>query len=348
MENRFSLVFEGKNENVSLFLQALQYRFEKPFQIANLEYYATACIVEMDSFCELTSENVMERSRYFMKAAKRQGKGAYLKITAKQLEEKEQQKLIEKALQHAINHNEIEVHYPPIFSLKQNRYVSAEALARLSDQNGNFIRPDIFIQVAEQNGMILELGMLIFEKVCKFIHDNPLEELGMEYIEINLSVVQFMQERLAEELLGVMKMYKIPPQFINLEITETATATSNTYLMRNMHTLISKGISFSLDDYGTGHSNLSYLIDLPVKLIKIDKSMIQTFGARKTHIAMECTVSMIKKLGLKIVAEGVETKTQLEQMKQLDIDYIQGFYYSKPLNEQNFLLILDSQNNQLA
>lgn len=337
--SRFSLVFEENISEASKKTVSIRERFEKPWEIANLEYYATVCIVEMEAALgDFIPEKVVELGRYFVSKAKKAGKGIYLKVSEDDITEKEKNSLVEKCLKRAIEKKDIQVYYQPIYSMEEGRYVSAEALTRIVDENGEFIKPDLFIQVAEQNGMILELGMLIFEEVCQFIHTNRLKERGLRYIEINLSVVQCMREKLAEELLAVMEQYNIEPEFINLEITETAAANSDLNLKRNMERLIEKGVTFALDDYGTGYSNLSYLIDYPVKLIKIDKSIVQScLEMEKVGIAMESTILMIKKLNLKVVAEGVETKEQLERMNQLGIDFIQGFYFSKPLEKENFL-----------
>lgn len=343
-EYRFTVVFEDSLETISEKIATIKGRVQQPWIIANMEYTLHTYMVQIQSsVCDLTMEKVAEFSRYFLSEAKKQGKDTFLLVSKEHAAQKDEGTLVEKAIQHAILNKEIQVFYQPIYSIDENRYVSAEALTRIRDFNGEYIPPDLFIKIAEQNGMILELGMLIFEEVCRYIHNNSLEEKGIQYIEINLSVVQCMQEKLADELLQMMKKYQVPPSFINLEITETAAIESDTILKKNMDKLMQKGVSFSLDDYGNGYSNLAYVMDLPVRLIKLDKSMVQAYcEAEKVRVAMEFTILMIKKLGIQVVAEGVETEEQLEEMKKLNIDFIQGYYFSRPLEKSDFDKIINN------
>ena len=186
-------------------------------------------------------------------------------------------------------------------------------------------------------GRIVELGRIVFEKVCKFIDDNDMEELGLDYIEVNLSTVQCMQENLAKTYIDIMEKYQINPKYINLEITETAQSTRST-LLKNMEKLNKYGVSFSLDDFGTGNSNLNYVIEMPVKIVKFDKNMVNSyFENRIASFVMNSAIDMIKGLGHKIVLEGIETKEQIERVKNLKVDYIQGYYYSKPIDVNSFI-----------
>lgn len=343
-DSKFTLVFSNEQEAAG-FISDVKRRFSEPWQISNMQFNATVSLVEMQgSSCDLIPEKIIEFSRYFISTVSQNGSGCYIKVTRSRIQEREQNSLVEMAIRRAIEHKMVQIHYQPIYSIKEKRYVSAEALARITDENGKYISPDIFIRVAEQKGMILQLGKLIFEEVCKFISSSSLDEKGIEYIDINLSVVQCMQDRLADELLEIMDLYNIPPDFINLEITETAAVNSRTTLLENMNKLIEKGVTFSLDDYGTGYSNLAYIVDLPVKIIKIDKSIVQSYcEIEKVKIAMVSTIHMLKKLNLRIVIEGVETEEQMKEMYFLEVDYIQGYYFSKPLKDVEFIKTLAEQ-----
>jgi len=245
----------------------------------------------------------------------------------------------------AFSKGNVEVYFQPIYSNSDLAFRSAEALVRLKDNNGNLIYPNDFILDMEHDGRIVELGKIVFDQVCKFISENNMEELGLEYIEVNLSAVQCMQENLAEIYISIMEKYKINPKYINLEITETAQST-RFILLKNMEILKQYGVSFSLDDFGTGNSNLNYVIEMPVKIVKFDKTMVNSyFENRIASFVMNSTIDMIKGLGHKIVFEGVETEEQITELSSMKVDYIQGYYYSKPIDMESFVKFIESNNN---
>lgn len=241
-------------------------------------------------------------------------------------------RVVEDEIKKAIEHNRVEVFLQPIYSNLDNGFTSAEALMRIRREDGSLISPMTFIPVAEDSGQILVLGEMVFEKVCSFLENTKNENLGIHYIEINLSVVQCDQPNLAERLIEIVKRHEIDPEMINLEITETASIRSRNVLLNNMKKLIEYGFSFSLDDFGKGESNLMYIVDMPVSLVKLDKDMSKAFFTSiKAKQVVRAVVKMVHDMGLKLVAEGIETKNELDTMYQEKIDYIQGYYYSKPL-----------------
>lgn len=247
----------------------------------------------------------------------------------------------ERALQRALEEDGIQVYYQPIYSVAKGKICALEALVRIVDETGRCFMPDSFIPLAEKNGMILKLGCIVFRKVCAFMKKEQPERLGIEYVEVNLSVIQCMQENLAEQYLHIMRENEISPHRINLEITETAAVYSEKTLLHNMEELIREGTVFSLDDYGSGYSSLGYVLKLPVRTIKLDKEMVWSyFSSERSAIAMRHEVAMLHELGLFIVAEGVEDEKQYTAMKELGIDYIQGYYFSRPLPQEELLTYL--------
>lgn len=245
----------------------------------------------------------------------------------------------------ALEEDRVIVYYQPIYSIEKKCFTSAEALVRIINRDGNLIPPGAFIQIAESNGMILEIGKRVFDKVCHFFQQNKLEDYGMQYIEVNLSVVQCADEKLADNYLEIMNDIKMDPGRINLEITESASLRAKQILIANMERMIDYGIHFSLDDFGTGQSNLNYIVDMPVKIVKFDREMIQAYFANdKAKYVLEAAMHMIHGMGLQIVAEGIETEEQYKRMEEIKIDYIQGYYFSKPLPEQEFLDFLRREN----
>ncbi len=246
----------------------------------------------------------------------------------------------------ALVNDRVEVWFQPIFSTEQHRFTSAEALVRIRDADNKLIPPGAFIDIAERNGMILQLGELVFRKVCRFIGETDIISYGIDYIEVNLSVVQCAHKKLADEYMDIMKEYKVSPQYINLEITESASMNAKKTLLENMKVLIDYGVSFSLDDFGTGQSNLDYILDMPVNIVKFDKNMTNAyFENGKAKYIMDAAMNMIRGMDLKIVSEGIETAEQFNTMESLGINYIQGYHFSKPLPEAEFLEFIKRENH---
>ena len=260
------------------------------------------------------------------------------------VEQMRKEKSMEQMLDEAMKEDRIEVFYQPIFSTRAKKFVSAEALVRMRDRDGNLVPPGAFISVAEANGKILQLGEIVFEKVCRFFTKEQLEQYGLHYIEVNLSVIQCGYPGLADDYIGIMEKYQINPKYINLEITESASMAAKKTLLENMRRLMEYGVYFSLDDFGTGQSNLNYIVDMPVNIVKFDREMSQAFFQdEKAKYVMNAAMQMIHGMKLKIVSEGIETEDQYLAMEELSIDYIQGYYFSKPLPEAAFLAFLQSR-----
>lgn len=271
--------------------------------------------------------------------------GKYLEVDPQTAERLFHIKNMERQINSAIEHDRIVVYYQPIYSVKEQRFTSAEALVRMIDEEGKLVMPGEFIRIAEENGMIRKLGMRVFEKVCRFFIEQKLDQYGIEYIEVNLSTVQAADENLAQEYIRIMDTYRIGPKHINLEITESASVSARNILLDNMNVLMERGVRFSLDDFGTGQSNLNYIVEMPVHIVKFDRDMTNAyFENGKAKYVMDAAMHMIHGMDLGIVAEGVETKSQLETMESLGIQYIQGYYFSKPLSEQHFLEFIKEKN----
>lgn len=267
----------------------------------------------------------------------------YMKVNEDMVKEMYREKNMESLLDDAINRGRVEVFYQPIYSIEDKAFTSAEALVRIRSEEGDIISPFEFIPVAEKTGKILELGRIVFEQVCQFIKENNMVQLGLHYIEVNLSVVQCGDEALADTYISIMKKYEVLPKFINLEITESASMAAKDILLENMKVLMNYGVSFSLDDFGTGQSNLNYIVDMPVNIVKFDKGMTRAyFDSRKAKYVMDAAMHMIHGMGLKIVSEGIETEDQYKVMEELGICYIQGYYFSKPLPKKEFLRFLQN------
>ena len=238
----------------------------------------------------------------------------------------------------ALVEDRVEVFYQPIYSTKDSRFTCAEALVRIRKREGDILPPGEFIPVAEKRGLIIKLGERVFEKVCQLIVERNPSQFGLEYIEVNLSVIQCAYEKLADDFIAIMRRYKVDPKFIVLEITESASVRDREILLENMQKLKDVGVRFALDDFGTGQSNLNYIVDMPVDVVKFDSSMTNAYFENGTaKYVMDSAMQMIQGMDLEIVSEGIEEKEQYKVIEDLGIDYVQGYYFSKPVESDEFI-----------
>lgn len=254
-------------------------------------------------------------------------------------------KKIEKLVIDAMENDRIEVHYQPIYNIATDSFTGAEALVRIRLADGSLIFPKEFIPIAEDSGRIIPLSDGIYKKTFSFIKSYRIERLGVERVELNLSVKQGESPVFVSRLLEQLKKNKISPELVNLEVTETSSLTSKEILVNNMKKLQEHGLTFSLDDFGSGNSNLNYIIDLPISIVKLDKHLTEEyFKNTKAKAIVKAVIEMAHSMKLKIIAEGIETKEEVEAMKTLGVDYIQGYYFSKPLPEHEYLKFIQTNN----
>ncbi|MBP5443523.1 MAG: EAL domain-containing protein [Treponema sp.] len=259
-------------------------------------------------------------------------------IKREQLSFMQRVKAIQNSISYALNNNLFQVYYQPIWDAHTNKIHSAEALIRLHDEEMGFISPDEFIPIAEKSGSIIAIGQFVFEEACKMFSIEQLGGIGIDFLEVNLSTVQCNNKKLPQIFMNTLNHYNLSPKSINLEITESAAINSHETFLQTIRDLHNSGFVFSLDDYGTGYSNASYIFNMDFDIIKIDKSILwEAEKSESALIILQNTVRMIKELNKKILVEGVETKAQKDLMTQMGADYLQGFYFSKPLPKHDFI-----------
>ncbi|MCI8771229.1 MAG: EAL domain-containing protein [Lachnospiraceae bacterium] len=258
------------------------------------------------------------------------------------VEESEAKKKVAHLLEEAVMDNSIEIHFQPIYSIEKEKITSLEVLARLKDENKNYINPEYFIHVAEESHTIIPLGEQIFRKACIFANRNKIFDYGIEDININLSPGQCRYEGLTEVLEGIAKEHGIPMSKMHLEITESEFTDADA-VGRTLRRLKETGAKVALDDFGTGYSTLSNILELPVDFVKIDKSLVWSFAEGKNQFLNDL-MPMIKAEGKKIIAEGIETQEHIEIIKRLQGDFLQGYHYARPLPEKNFMRFLKEFN----
>lgn len=262
-------------------------------------------------------------------------------ITDETYERFRQERLIVKEIDEALEEDRVEAFFQPIYSFDDDAFTGAEALVRIRKQDGTILSPGLFIPIAEKTGQVTKIGDRMFEKTLDIIKNGGVRELGIRFIDINLSVLQCEDDTLSERYLSQMKEAGVSPQMFCFEITETAMIVNRDKLLNNLNAFRDAGCSCSLDDFGNGESNLNYVVDMPIDFIKADRSMVTKYTiSSRVGLIMDSMIHMAKGLSLKIVAEGVETDDDLRAMKRLQIDYIQGFYFSKPLPRDEFIRFL--------
>lgn len=236
-----------------------------------------------------------------------------------------------------------QVYYQPIYNIEEEKYVKAEALLRLYEETIGSISPMEFIPIAEESGIINELGMFVIEKACEKLQHMKNEGWGLKSIAVNISTVQFSQENFVEKVKSLVEKYNISPGSLEFEITESVLIHSFEKVRSTMLELKEIGITFSLDDFGTGYSALSYLLNLPINCLKVDKSFIDQVEVNNKSLSMlKSIINLGYDLGMQIVAEGVETKDQYDILQGLKCHNIQGYYFSKPVSDKEFIKTIKS------
>jgi EAL domain-containing protein (putative c-di-GMP-specific phosphodiesterase class I)/GGDEF domain-containing protein len=254
---------------------------------------------------------------------------------------------VEMAVAKAIREKTFEVYYQPIYALKEKRIVSLEALIRLRDDELGYIPPDEFISLAERDGNIIPIGEIVLEESCRFLSRHVLSNmsLGIRMIHINISIAQCLRENMTEMIAPVLERYHVPASMITLELTERMAVENPELMRRHMKSLRDMGISFAMDDYGTGNSNCACLIQLPFQEVKIDKEFTKSyFESENARVVLQNTIQTMQRRGIPVVIEGVESQEQSDEMARLGADYIQGYYYGRPLPEKECLRYIRSFN----
>ena len=356
----FTVIFDERDkDNVEQYLRVLDDRFREKWRMnENTEIHVNSHIdyvrfPQDTPFLKKGMQNSTSQLLEFIELCHTYSEDAEFihRVDSRLLQKRDRQDLIYKLLQNAIRSGGIEMYYQPIYSIPDKRFSSCEALVRLKDTSTlGFVSPEEFIPVAERNFLIMPLSNCIFEEVFSFVSKNNLSEKGLRHMEVNLSAIESVDLAFPSLMKSLLEKYTLDPSMVNLEITESIAVASGRKLKRNMEDLINHGCTFSMDDFGTGYSNLSQITKADFSIIKIDKSLLWPIFEKKNpnrenaKILLESMVSMILQMGLKIVVEGVETKEQFDYLEKLGVTYIQGYYFSKPINSQEYLRFLEKYN----
>ena len=253
---------------------------------------------------------------------------------------------IERSLRHAVERNELELYFQPTVDIATQRVTGAEALLRWQREDGSFVGPDTFIRVAEETGMIRSIGAWVLEDACTQLAKwkRMLGDARPFTLAVNLSAHQIADARIVDEVASILRASNLEPEWLCLEITESALLQDLDAALEVVGRLRALGVRIALDDFGTGYSSLRYLQQLPVDVLKIDRSFISRLGpgSRDSSIVARM-IDLAHALDLEVVAEGVETPGQLAELASMKCEVAQGFYFSAPQSGDAFTRMLDDE-----
>ncbi|MDE5966876.1 MAG: EAL domain-containing protein [Lachnospiraceae bacterium] len=331
-------VFTGGENEYKNYRSIIRYKIREDFTVLDAHIKVPSYVLEIPvqakhyDYAELFS--VMKK---YMEELVDSGQ-SYMLIEEEHFSQLRRQNHVRHVIEQAISEGNIQMCYQPIYNMKTGTFDSAEALIRLHDENGQVIPSSMVISIADDTGLVLQLGELIFKKIFSFVREHNLLGTYLEKMHINLSGVQCASEGMAAELLAGMEEYQIAPAYIDLEIRERAEQLKDAVMMKNMESVIGFGSTFSLDDYGKGYANLESIMEWPIRHVKLDRDLVHMDAENeKAEHALFFVLKMAKQLGMKVVAKGVENETEYLHMKKLNVDYIQGFYLARVLDEKDFL-----------
>ena len=249
--------------------------------------------------------------------------------------------MIENSFEYALHNEEFIVYYQPKVDIITEKVLGAEALVRWKKRDGSVISPGDFIPVYEKDGLIEKLDEYVFEQVCRLQKSKKDIGKALLPISVNLSRSSILQEGVAERYIEIAKKNEVPFSCVPLELTESVAVYSDK-ISKTIDQLIKAGFKLQVDDFGSGYSSLAILNQLPFSTLKIDKSLINHVCEEKGRTLVEQVILLSKVLKMQVVAEGVETKEQLEELRNLQCDEIQGFYFARPMPEKEFIEYIES------
>jgi EAL domain-containing protein (putative c-di-GMP-specific phosphodiesterase class I) len=256
---------------------------------------------------------------------------------------------LESDLRHAVERGQLELHFQPQMRISNGQIIGAEALVRWRHPERGLVPPGDFIPIAEERGLIIEIGSWILREAC--IQNRRLQLGGGPRIPVavNISAIQFQQKNFVELVRAVLANSELDPEFLELELTESIVMRDTQSVIASLHALKEIGVRMSIDDFGTGYSSLNYLKQLPIDKLKIDQSFVRDISVDPDDAAITAAIiNLAKCLKLQVIAEGVETQEQLKFLRLLGCDEIQGFLFSKPLPAADFINFAGAQTRQLV
>lgn len=330
------------NEAAVTFAQSIIHDFKRPFNLNEETAYVSMSIgISLYPDNGLDSTTLTKTADIAMYNSKESGKNQCTLFSTVMEEQLNRKNLITEVLRHAISNNELYLLYQPQISLKENRIIAFEALLRIYNSRMGFISPREFIPIAEETGLINDLGAWVLKEACRFSKSIIESGLSPCVVAVNISPVQINRFDFFDSLSIILEETQLPPEYLELELTENSLVSSIIGTADIIKRLQEIGVKVALDDFGTGYSSLNYLAKMNIHTLKIDKSFIDNICFNDKELSMVHTIiRLAHHLGIQVVAEGVEHSAQLELLKEKKCDLVQGFVFSKPLLANDLLNIL--------
>ena len=336
--SRFVLAFKDEND-MERALLIIKSKFEKPWLVDGMEFNISASghYVKGEIDAKNTSDYIEFITNLEFKVKRPDGENFVL-VSEESIKKLSRDKEIEKALREAIENNfrGFEMNYQPIYEINKNTFNHSEALIRFTDPALGKIPPAEFIPIAEACGLAQKIDRYVLRTTCEFLQKHS----NIDFLDINISGAEFFNNP-SKEFTKIVKSYGVDPRKLVIEVTETATIAYPEKLEKFMKDMIREGFAFAIDDFGTGYSNISRILQTSFSIIKFDKTFLASNETAEK--ILQSMTSLLKNLKISIVIEGVETKEQYEHMKELGIEYIQGYYFSKPLTEQAYIKFMSKK-----
>ncbi|MEW8171553.1 MAG: EAL domain-containing protein [Candidatus Thiodiazotropha endolucinida] len=350
--DEFTVILPAINEGQSVVRVAASILTElsRPFDLAGQEAHISASIgITLYPQDGSDSGMLLQNADTAMYQAKAEGRNTFRFFTWEMNKEAEGRVSLGAALRNALRRKEFQLHYQPIIDITDGHMVGAEALIRWASPDQGRIGPDEFIPVAEESGLIVPIGDWVLRQAASDLQQWDRAGLKMELLSVNVSTVQFQFEGFLEKMHRLLTDQPHLSSRLFLEITESVFLDEHRKPGARLGALREEGIGISIDDFGTGYSSLSYLKRFPVDKIKIDRSFVRDVTTDTEDASLcEAIIAMAHHLGLKVVAEGVETKAQWQFLHKSGCDYAQGFYIGRPMAADTFTGFLEKHLNMSA
>lgn len=338
--NEFLVTSYSKSEAERI-RQKLKLVFDEPLKVGGEKIRVPAIICSVEYEYGQDSETFLSYIDYLTASAVKGDDTVLIQGNEEMMKGFQYEKEVEAFLSKAIRENLFEVYYQPVYSLENQKFVTLEALSRLKHPKFGMIPPDMFIRIAENTGQINELSFIQFRKICRFVKAHPELRERLLNVKFNLSPAQLLKEGYCHQLIEMIHEYELPVAFFQFEITETVATEYNEELYRSVTELQKEGIGLCLDDFGSGYANLNTVLKLPFGCVKMDRSLLQGIKEdERTARFYRNMCEILMNQGYKLIAEGVEEKREVELLNQWGIDMIQGYYFSRPVCEEEILKLI--------
>lgn len=351
--DEFTILMSNVNKiiDVAEFSEEILKLFHNPFHIDDNDINITISMgISIFPDDAQIFDKLLMNADVAMYKVKKNGKNAYQFFNKSLNEELIRKVWIENGLREAIDKNELKVFYQPIVNLKTNKILNCEALLRWITPDQGIISPSEFIPIAEETGQINLIGKWVLRTACETVKkwNDTLQLTDNIVVSVNLSPVQLRQKNIVDLISNVLEETKLDPKFLVLEITEGIFIDYFDEAVKIIEEIRDLGIKISLDDFGTGFSSLSYLKHLPINILKIDKSFIKDLNInQREKVILKSIISLAQKLDLNVVVEGVEDINQLKFIKSCNCDKVQGFLFSKPVDEESFEKLITTSSQSI-